>query len=125
MAIHIWVVDDFTNQENSLIRKNSTGGVCEIDRAFDAIAKAELAGQQDRRVADGNPSAGLTDPANNRRVKMGGDLGGDAFHHLRSAHIDPRSFRFTRLFAHGCGGYSPERGAYQPFFGLNRALHSF
>ena len=125
MAIHIWVVDDFTNQENSLIRKNPTGGVGEIDRAFDAVAKAELTSQQDRRVADGNPSAGLTDPADNRRVEMGGDLGGDAFHHLGTAHIDPRPLRFTRLLAHGCGGYSPERGAYQPFFGPQWANQSF
>ena len=62
LGVDIRVVDDFTDQENPLIREDPTGRVGKVDRALDAVAKSELTGQQDGRVADGYPPARLSSP---------------------------------------------------------------
>ena len=51
------VVDDFADEEDAFVGEDAAGGVGEVDGTFDAVAEAELFGEEDGGVADGEASA--------------------------------------------------------------------
>ncbi len=61
VSIDVGVVDDFTDEENAVVRENPARGVGEVDGAFHAVAKPELFGEQQRGVAKGDLSAAVAE----------------------------------------------------------------
>src|SRR5690606_16432187 len=57
LAVYLGVVDDLADQENPVVRKHAARGVSQINRPFDAVAEAELLGEQDGGVADAELAA--------------------------------------------------------------------
>ena len=90
LRVHIGVVDDFSQQENPLLRKNLPRGVGQINGPLDAVAKPELLGQADDRSALLHHAALGADAFDRLAAIMTFDLGLHAGHHIRSAEIDPR-----------------------------------
>ena len=52
LTIYLGVVNDFSNEKNTLIRKNPPGGVGQIDGTLHAVAEAKLLREPHRGVAD-------------------------------------------------------------------------
>ena len=52
LGIHIWIMDDFSQQKNPLAGKNLPRCIGEVDRPFDPVAKAEFLRQSNGRIAD-------------------------------------------------------------------------
>ena len=87
--------------------KHAARGVGQVDGALDAVAEAELFGEQQGGVADGDfPAAGR---GVSRRWTSGNARPPrrDEFHHIRTADVDPGAFRIGGRFAH-LRGYSRE-----------------
>ena len=59
--IDLRVMNNFSHNEKSAILENLARGVCEIDRAFDAVAETKLLRQPHRSISHRNDSAGAPD----------------------------------------------------------------
>jgi hypothetical protein len=86
-------VNDFPNQKNSIVGKNTTRGVGKVNRSLDPITKPELLSETQCGISNlENPASGA-DFLDNRTLVVIRDLGLDALHYLRRAHIDSLSLR--------------------------------
>ena len=56
--IDLRVMNNFADNEQAAILENLARGVCEIDRAFDAVAETKLLRQAHCGISHGNDSAG-------------------------------------------------------------------
>ena len=59
--IDLRVMNNFSHNEQAAIFENLARGICEIDRAFDAVAETKLLRQTHGRISYGNHSAGAPD----------------------------------------------------------------
>ena len=73
LGIDVGVVDDLAHQEQAAVRKLGARLVGVLDRAVDAVAEPELAGQPEGEVADGEGVAAAPDRVHDAAVVVGGE----------------------------------------------------
>ena len=81
------IMNDLSDDEKPAIFENLSRGICEVDRAFDAIAEPKLLCQTHRCIADRNDSAGVPDFFDNVAAIMRLHLLLYSRHYVRRAQV--------------------------------------
>ena len=87
--VDLWIMDNFTHNKQTAILENLARGVCEIDRALNAVAKAKLLCQADGGISHGNNSAGASNLFDDIASVMRLDLLLHGRHHVWRAQVHP------------------------------------
>src|SRR5262249_40869677 len=85
--IDLRVMNNFSYNEQAAILENLARSVCEIDRAFDTIAKTKLLCQAHRRVSHGNDSTGPPNLFDDIAPVVGFDLLLHGRHNVRRTQV--------------------------------------
>ena len=103
LPVDLRVVNDLSNEEDSLVGKDSPCGVGQIDSSLDTIAKTKLLGKADGRFPNGERAATIAELFNNGRVIVFFNFSLDESHDVGSTNVD--SFLFLGLggVTHGGG----------------------
>ena len=90
LVVDLRVVDDLAKQVNGARwREDAARGVSQVDRAFNAVTKAEFLGQLHREPSGSGQDAAIDANARDQLAPvMGDDLGLNGLHNVRSSEVD-------------------------------------
>ena len=86
--IDLWVMNDFADNKQATVLENFPGGVRQIDRPLDPVAKAEFLREADSRVTNANDSASAANFVDNVTAIMLLDLFLHRGHNVGRTQVD-------------------------------------
>ena len=102
LIVHLGVMDNLAQDVDRLVRKHFSGGICEIDRPFDAVTEAKLLRQLHRHSPGREDMTSGANAVHQLTPIMGEDLCLHRFHDIRTPEINlGRRYRCDwRLITH-------------------------
>ena len=101
LAVDLGVVDDLTNQENAILRKNPASSVGQIDRAFHPVTKSKCLSQAKGGVIDGEGAATTAELFHDGRAIVLLHLRLNLLHDIGTTHVDTFALLLGGGVTHG------------------------
>src|SRR5207237_5491864 len=116
LLVDLGVMNDLAYNKQATVLENFPGGVRQIDRPLDPIAKAEFLREADSRVANANDSASATDFIDNVAAVMLLDLFLHRGHHVGRTQV--------YFLARRCSAGDQVRAHALEYFSMSRPIFS-